>query len=405
MTATWHQKPGAAPTLLTWLERQVDQRGDKVALRYKRSGIWHQRSWRDIHEEVTGLAAGLEHRGFSRGKLLVVLSTPRPEALLISLAAQYLGGTAALLDPNDDIAAQHQVLTELEAEFVFAEGRHEVERVLAAQNPATLIYADARGLRAIQQTAQAAHRAQGLPSAYGDLLDKAFAPVLHSHAQADGDAFTVYRRDDQGGLNVLVLTHAELLANGQFLLGQESLGADEDAFAARAFAASAQARYLLAPWLLAGFRLNFPESLETRDNDRREIGPTLVLGTRATYQRVEQSVRERLPQAGSVLRRLVDWALDSSGAGGRSRFGDWFVRRPLRDVIGFTRTRSPLIVGEPLPEASQRFFAALGIEVRAWPEPTGWQPYPAQVASQATTLTLLRSSTAAFDQGIGLEPA
>ncbi|MNR37341.1 hypothetical protein D3C85_1553490 [compost metagenome] len=68
----------------------------------------------------------------------------------------------------------------------------------------------------------------------------------------------------------------------------ERLTEREEALAARAFAASGQARYLLAPWLLAGFRLNFPERLETRDQDRRELGPSLVLGTRETYGRLHE---------------------------------------------------------------------------------------------------------------------
>ena len=54
--------------------------------------------------------------------------------------------------------------------------------------------------------------------------------------------------------------------------------ASEEALAARVFAASGQARYLLAPWLSAGFCLNFPEALATRDTDRRELGPTLGAG-------------------------------------------------------------------------------------------------------------------------------
>jgi len=152
----------------------------------------------------------------------------------------------------------------------------------------------------------------------------------------------------------------------------EKLGADEQALAARAFAASGQARYLLAPWLIAGFCLNFPENLATRDNDRRELGPTLVAGTLETYTRLHDLVQARLPQPGSAQRRLVDWALAAQPGAARRVLGEWLVRRPLRDVIGFTRTRAPLLVGEPLSGNAQAFFAALGIAVRAWPDPAQW---------------------------------
>ena len=81
---------------------------------------------------------------------------------------------------------------------------------------------------------------------------------------------------------------------------------------------------------------------------------------------------EDVYSTGSAQRRLVDWALAAQPGAARRLLGEWLVRRPLRDVIGFTRTRAPLLVGEPPPEYTQAFFAALGIDVRAWPDPAQW---------------------------------
>lgn len=356
-----------ATTLPGWLELQTSRQGFGVALRHKRLGVWQPRTWRDVQAEVSGLASGLSAAGFRAGAVLVVLSHPRPEALLLALAAQWLGGSAALLDPNDDAAIQARLLAELKPGFLYAEGLEQVERALAAGvAPALLIYADARGLQA--------HPHAALRS-YADLIATSDPRVPARLARAHEPAFVIHRVNGGGGSEVQRLTHAELLRQGALLVQAERLGADEEAFAARAFAAAGQARYLIAPWLIAGFRLNFPENLATRDNDRRELGPTLVAGTRETYQRLENLVRERLPAPGSWQRRLVDWALAPGARGVQRLLGYWWVRRPLRDVIGFTRTRAPLLVGTPLPESSLRFFAALGIEVRTWPDPAAWQAH------------------------------
>ncbi|MGZ8252366.1 MAG: hypothetical protein ACXW1P_07765, partial [Methylophilaceae bacterium] len=116
---------------------------------------------------------------------------------------------------------------------------------------------------------------------------------------------------------------------------------------------------------------------------RRELGPTLVAGTRQTYQRLEALIESRLPLPGSIVRALFDWSLSSPPSSWWSRklIAYWLIIRPLRDVIGFSRTRIPLLVGESLPEKSSRFFASLGIEIRNWPDITGWE----QVHADAST--------------------
>lgn len=398
VSTTRIQPPDDSVTLPSWLELQADCRGDEVALRHKREGVWRERTWSEVLAEVSRVAGGLQHLGFRAQDRLVVISHPRPEALLASLAAQWLGGHAVLLDPHDEVVGQLRLIAELEPQFVFAEGREQVERLVDAdRTPDLVVYADGRGMRATRAAKAGDGCADAGLMAYGDLIEQGRGAEIGLRARAGEAAFSIYRRDAQGEVHVQVLRHDELLGHGRSLVRREQLGANEEAFAARAFAASAQARYLVAPWLIAGFTLNFPESLATRDNDRREIGPTLVAGTRSTYQRVEHWARERLPQHGTWQRSFVDWALAGRSGFLRRVLGYWFVQRPLRDVIGFTRTRTPLIIGEPLPEESRRFFAALGVDVRAWPEAVGWQRHAQRSEPSPKAWVDFRTSQAAFD--------
>lgn len=357
---------------------RASQRGGDVALRHKRQGLWQQRTWAQLLAEVQGLASRLREAGFAVGHSLVILSRPRPEALLASLAAQWLGGVAALLDPLAAGDEQVTLLRELQGEFIFAEGQEEVERVrLAGLSPRLLFYADARGLAASSAQGYASLVTQPLP---GNL------PIL---ARGEFPAFSFHRLGPAGQAQQHWLGHAQLLDAGRGLIDQERLTAAEEALAARTFAASGQARYLLAPWLLAGFRLNFPESLATRDNDRRELGPTLVLGTLESYGRLYALAQQRLPLSGSLLRRWLDWTLVAQGGGLRRRFGQGVLLGPLRDVLGLSRTRVPLLIGEALPSEAQAFFAALGVAPRPWPEAPLWQAAPS-----------LRPFTTAWPQGL-----
>lgn len=369
------REDGAGPsTLPQWLARQASQRPDEVAVRHKTLGRWQARSWRDLGSEVQRLAGALHARGFTEGAALVILSRPRPEALLLALAAQSLGGVAVPLDPLLGREALAALLRGVEPVFLFAETHEELGPLQAlGARLRLLVLGDPRG--AAQYRVEARQRLD-----YAGLLASQPIPSPLQVGEAVAPAFAFYRLGPGGALERQALTHAALLREARHLLRSQDLGADEEALAARAFAAGGQARYLLAPWLVAGFRLNFPETLATRDNDRQALAPTLVLGTRETYGRLFRQVQARLPAEGSPTRRLVDWALAEPQGRAQRWLGDWLVRRRLRRQLGFTRTHAPLLVGEPLEEPARRFFVGLGLSVRHWPEPADWQRSPASGA-------------------------
>ena len=363
---TFTDTPVAVPASLPqWLQRQALEHGTDVALRHKHLGVWQERTWAQVVDEVRRLASALQARGFAAGETLTIISRPRPQALLAALAAQWLGGVASLFDPLEAAAEQVQRLTTLQPDFVLVEGVEDMLRLRSAQVAVRiLVYLDKRGLSDSTPFAQA--------SDYAALL--AERPIDNGVPQGRllQTAFVFYRGAGQA-IEEQRVSHAELLQEGQRLVTREGLGRQEEALAARAFASGGQARYLLAPWLIAGFRLNFPENLATRDRDRRELGPTLVAGTRETYERLHRYALERLPAPGSGARRLVDWALAAQPGPLQRHVGDWLVRRPLRDVLGFSRTRAPLLVGDALPPNTQAFFQALGIRVRQWGDAAHWE--------------------------------
>jgi hypothetical protein len=45
----------------------------------------------------------------------------------------------------------------------------------------------------------------------------------------------------------------------------------------------------------------------------------------------------------------------------------------LREVIGFSRAHAALVIGPPLDERTAALFAALRVDVRAWPDTGEWR--------------------------------
>ncbi|SFL99981.1 AMP-binding protein [Pseudomonas sp. NFACC46-3] len=384
---TFTDTPNTVPASLPqWLRRQALEHGTDVALRHKHLGVWQEQSWAHAADEVRRFASALQARGFAAGATLTIISRPRPQALLAALAAQWLGGVASLFDPLETAAEQVQLLSTLQPDFVLVEGVEEMLRLHAAQVAVGVwVYLDKRGLSDSLPFAQALD--------YAALAAERPIVDLAPQGQVVQTAFVFYRGSGRA-MEEQRVSHAELLQEGQRLVTREGLGRQEEALAARAFASGGQARYLLAPWLMAGFRLNFPENLATRDRDRRELGPTLVAGTRETYERLHRYALERLPAPGSGARGLVDWALAAQPGLLQRHLGHWLVRRPLRDVLGFSRTRSPLLVGDALRPETQAFFQALGIKIRQWDDGAHWQAAPNLVQHATDDWTGLQSQLA-----------
>ncbi|MFM0210784.1 AMP-binding protein [Paraburkholderia sediminicola] len=349
-------------TLPDWLRHQAQRRPHAIALRHKWLGAWHALSWQDVAAAVEQLAAGLAQQGFAAGDALLLVSHPREEALLLSLAAQWNGGVAMPLDPQLADDALRSVLTHIAPRFAFAEDDSQIDRLLTHEG-LRVIDANPRNLSPHPHPAVTDYRALSVHNEGG------FA----STARAHDDAFAFVRLNADGQLVEQRFPHATLVREAQQLVATEKLNADDEAFAARAFAAASQARYLIAPWLLSGFRLNFPESLATRDNDRRELAPTLVAGTHETYARVAQLVDDRLPGARSWRRRLINRAQRRQGGPLTRALTWWLITRPLREVIGFSRTRAALVIGPPLDEKTAALFDTLRVDVRAWPDTGDWR--------------------------------
>ncbi len=335
---------------------QAQTRNRQIALRYKKLGIWQTRTWGEVAQDADHLAEALHLKGFKATDCLLIISEANAEALLLTLAAQALGGSVSLIKPSAD---HRSWLATVKPRYAVVQNLELVAQLSDAE-PDVVIVLDDRGL----------HDAEDARLVdYAELLKPAAKGIRKPLIDAAACAFVF--QTPQGEQR---LTHADLLDGARQLVDIQAITERDQALVARVFAANSQARYLLAPWLVAGFCLNFPEALSTRDNDRRELGPTLVLGTRESYARLELRARERLPLPGTFAHALYRWAMAPAKGLIRRQLGYWLIRRPLLDVLGMSRLSKPLLAGEALTPQSQAFFAALGILPRPLNTPVPIKP-------------------------------
>ncbi|WP_162818085.1 AMP-binding protein [Aquirhabdus parva] len=367
--------PKLPQTLPELLRNQVILRPRHVALRHKRLGIWQEWTWQDLLSQTQRYASSLASLGFGADSSLLLLSRPRVEALLLALAVQSLGGTVQPLDPDLTHDELQILLKGINPKFIFSEGQAEVDQLIQSQiSPQLALYANARGL--------SHYKFPNLLSIDQFLTSYVELPVIHIKPEAF--AFVFYGLDSEGSLIHQKLSHQRLINEAKHLIEQTGLSHKEDALAARAFATAGQARYLVAPWLVAGFRLNFPENLATRDNDRRELSPSLVLGTNATFARVAQLAEQKLPTTGTLTHRIYAWAWNQETHNPLAWILTRLIRRVLRENLGFAHLKTALLIGEPLAKTHVDFYASLGIRIKRLAATGVTQSVPAQASPVET---------------------
>jgi long-chain acyl-CoA synthetase len=129
----------------------------------------------------------------------------------------------------------------------------------------------------------------------------------------------------------------------------------------------------------AGMCVCCPESPETVVEDRREIGPTYFFAPPRVFENLLTQIMVRMEDAGWLKRRLFLYFLGVArrcgenilngkpvGIADRLRYavGNLLIYAPLRNRMGFSRTRVAYTAGEAIGPELFRFYRSLGINLK-----------------------------------------
>jgi long-chain acyl-CoA synthetase len=356
---------GSGRTLPEALWAQASARGSAPALLHKRLGIWRRWSWAEAAEEVRRLAGGLAARGVGAGDRVLIAGRHRPRLGLALLACQWLGAIPVLL-AEEDQAAFGQALKEQRPRAAILGTEHEVLLLRAALPagvaPPLLIGDDT----AVARDAAVLSREALLAEAAGPAPDPAAGTP-------DATAVIVYEPAESGPSRGVALTHAALLdraADGVRALG---LGARDLAFGGLPLGWGPALLLGHVQSLLAGFPLAYPESDATALADLREAGPTLLFGPPRMFRHLRQAAFLRAAGARGRWRRALDAAL-GFGDARRGWVPGRLIAAAVRDQLGLGQVRRAIVFGGAVAPQVARFFAALGVPLRAayTPAPAGY---------------------------------
>jgi long-chain acyl-CoA synthetase len=381
----------AFPTI-AWRARDWAERTpDAVAMRDKDFGIWQERTWSMLWDEVLVAAHGLAALGVEKGDVVSIHSEDRPEWVVLDLASVAIRAVSTGLYPTNPSAEVRYLLNDSGARVHFAEDQEQVDKIVLQGDDAfpkiqNIIYVEPRGLRTYEDSRLIF---------WDEFMDlgrehqadhPGMVESMMAQAQPDDLMTLVYTSGTTGPPKGAMLDNANadfaitkiINAEGRTRDGKPPSPSD---FVLTYLPLGHVAERIFSTWTMCGngVILNFAESIETVQANLREIQPTLFFAVPRIWEKIHATVHIKLSDATFFKRRMNGLGMGLAAFIGRdrvahdgdftwkSRLAYWIgypiVLRALQERIGLRRCRWAGTGAAPIAPEVLEFFMGLGLPV------------------------------------------
>jgi long-chain acyl-CoA synthetase len=382
--------PGAqvAPldTVPKLLLRNAAQYGERPAIRHKDYGIWQTWTWARLRDEVRDFTIGLRKLGLQRGDAVAICGDNRPRLYATFAAVQSLGGIPVPVYQDAVADEMAYVLEHAEVKLAVVQDQEQVDKIISISDRLTklqrIVYDEERGLadydpaslhsfEHVQNLGREEMRAN--PGAEGWWLDEI--------AKGKGSDVSVmlYTSGTTGRPKGVMLSHENIIVSAQNGNKFDGFNADDILLAYLPMAWVGDHIFSYGQSYAAAMCVCCPESPETIIEDRREIGPTYFFAPPRVFENLLTQIMVRMEDAGWLKKRMFDYFLGvarrcgeqilvGKPVGAKDRvlywLGNILVYAPLRNRMGFSRTRVAYTAGEAIGPELFQFYRALGINLK-----------------------------------------
>lgn len=363
------------------LRHNADTRGQALAIRQKRYGIWRPLTWSDCYRRARHVGLGLRALGLEQGAHIGILSENRIEWVLAQFGAGVTGMVTVGVYPTSPANEVAYVLNHADAQVVFCEDQEQADKILSSLDQLPLLkkivicekkgFADTKALDPERIISfEELEKLGSMQEAQGKaLIDSCL------DAQRAGDiALIIYTSGSTGKPKGAMISYGNIAAMAAGVIDRLGLTPTTSHLSYLPLCHVAEQMLTTFVPVYLGSRVDFGESIRTVQEDLREVAPTMFLGVPRIWEKLHSAISIKMQETGALQRWLYACAMracepfaDKSpqrrSLGERATYLFYYLLlfRALQNFIGLREARIAMTGAAPISPAIVRYFRTLGV--------------------------------------------
>lgn len=339
--------PDEPTTLPEMYERVVRDYPKPDTLNYKRDGVWHSISAREMVQRAKQIALGLRSLGVAKGDRVAILSESCAEWVLADQGCLFAGAVSVPIYPTLTPLQVQYIIDDCAPKVLFVATKVKFDEVCSVAESCrsistTVVFRPPENDQSRLLTLAAVEqRGREIAVENPRLSDE-----LVRSAQPHDLATIIYTSGTTGEPKGVMLSHANMVSNLIDSSNHLDFGAQDSALSVLPLSHSFE-RQAMNMYLHHGMSVYFGE-MEALGEYLREVKPTVFVGVPRIYEKILARVQDRAMAKGKLNAALVHWSVEV-GKRWAQRISDHkavpgllSAQHKLADVILFDKLRKAM---------------------------------------------------------------
>jgi long-chain acyl-CoA synthetase len=360
----------------------VQKYGERVAMRKKELGLWHDISWNDYYRLARYVGSALISMGLEKGDCVSIIGDNCPEWVIIDMGIQCAGGVAVGVYSTNAWPQVEYVVQNSKSKFFFVENEEQLDKWLNFRDKVPflkrVIVWDLEGLRNFKDP---------MVMTYQELLDTG-RRFMEENSDAierrmnevtlDDLSVLIYTSGTTGPPKGAMLTHTNVMWMGEAIAKDNQVYDTDEVLSFLPLCHIFERLFSVFGHIFYGYTVNFIENLDTVTDNMREVSPTVGYAVPRIWEKYLSAVYIRMSDA-TWLKRLVFGIALKLGQK-RATLMMHFkpvplslkilfqiayiaVFRKLQERLGFDRLRVAYSGAAPISPDVLHFFQSIGVNL------------------------------------------